>query len=42
MLGIPDPAHQLEVAKNFIYQQVPLAEIIGFENETIARLLKKD
>lgn len=42
MLGIPDLACQLEIAKNVIHQQMLLAEIISFKHKTIARLFKKD
>lgn len=42
MLSIPDPAYQFKVAKDIMYQQVLLAEIIGTKHETIARLLKRD
>ena len=42
MLGTLDPAHQLEIAKDVVHQQVLLAEIIDSKHKTMAKLLKKD
>ena len=42
MLGISNPAHQLEVVKDIAHQQVLLAEIIGSEHETMTKFQKKD
>ena len=42
MLGIPDLAHQLEVAEDIAHQQVLSAKIIGSKHVTMANLLKRD
>ena len=41
-MGIPDPAHQKEVADDVAYQQVVAAENLGAKYKTMARLLKRD
>lgn len=41
MLDISDPAHQLKVPKDIVYQQMLLVEIINFKHETIVWFLKE-
>lgn len=42
MLSIPDPAYQLEVAKDIAHQQILSIKIIGIKHKTMASFLKKD